>query len=137
MRLDLETTMIVDTTLASLQSEDLESDLKKLIRRVAESKENANQDAARLAMGLTRIANTRIKEKKIAEAKSYLDQADQVLQNYLKSDSRPNNFLQVFSNFAVAESSVGQHARALAMVRQYPDPAMVPQLMVRVAASMK
>ena len=90
-----------------------------------------------LAMGLTRIANTRIKEKKIAEAKSYLDQADQVLQNYLESDSRPNNFLQVFSNFAVAESSVGQHARALAMVRQYPDPAMMPQLMVRVAASMK
>ena len=195
MRLDLETTMVVDTTLASLQSEDLESDLKKLIHRVAESKENADQDVARLAMagvllsfdrdeliphlkggdknyqtdlemltighivnsgdagelkqldthrnpmefvmGLTRIANTRIAEKKIGEAKSYLDQAEQILQSYLKNDSRPINFLHAFSDFSAAESSVGQHARALAMVRQYPDSAMVPQLMVRVAASMR
>ena len=195
MKLDLETTMVVETTLASLQSEDLESDLMQLAVRVSASEERVNKDIVRLAMakvlldfdrddlvrhlasvdenyqtalevltchhivesgnaaelkqlethhnpsvllmGLIRMANTQIEKKQTAEAESYLDQASQIVQSYLDKDSVPDYFYRVFSEFVATEASVGQQVEALSMIRRYPDPAMVPELMVRVVTSMK
>ena len=193
-KLDLETTLVIDTTLAALQSENFEAELKKILARLdgepikeieklviqvgiagvvvnfrhsellkhlksdqkeygyaldaisgeyivhhGDAKEvdslKSHWNQMPLLDGLTRLSRTCSKEKRLKEAEEHLERAVKIAQDSLEQDLGSDLFLRPFRKLISAQSSAGQHRDALALVKQYPDPMKIPELMVEVVAA--
>ena len=196
MKLDLETTLVVDTTWAALQADDFETKLKELLLRLDDqasaqlekeivrigiagrvldfghhdllkhfkggSKEyrlaldaikshhvvnfgdaaavetlKTHKNPLLLVKGFSRLAPQCTKSNESEAIVKYLDRAERIVKTYLEKESRPSYFIDIFSEFIAAKSSTGQYKEALGLARQYPDSDRIPELFVRVVASMR